>query len=80
MTPAHVIGAGISGLAAAWHLADRGCEVTVFDRAPAPGGLIHTHHTPHGLVETAANAFVWDDVVAGWFERLDLTPDRKSVV
>jgi oxygen-dependent protoporphyrinogen oxidase len=26
-------------------------------------------------VETAANAFVWNDTVAGWFQRLDLTPE-----
>jgi oxygen-dependent protoporphyrinogen oxidase len=74
MKPAFVIGAGISGLTAAWHLADRGCDVTVVDRASRPGGLIATHQTPHGLVETAANAFVWDEVVAEWFRRLDLTP------
>ena len=74
MRPAQVIGAGISGLVAAWHLADRGFEVTVIDRASRPGGLIGTHQTPHGLVETAANAFVWDDVVAEWFRRLELTP------
>jgi 1-hydroxycarotenoid 3,4-desaturase len=33
-----VIGAGVGGLAAAADLARRGCEVTVFDMAPAPGG------------------------------------------
>lgn len=74
MTPARVIGAGLSGLVAAWHLADRGCAVTVYDRAPRAGGLIDTIKTPHGLVETAANAFVWNDTVAGWFSRLGLEP------
>lgn len=74
MTPARVIGAGLSGLAAAWHLADRGFDVTVYDRAPRPGGLIHTITTPHGLVETAANAFVWDPIVESWFTRLALAP------
>lgn len=74
MTRAHVVGAGLSGLTTAWHLAEAGCDVTVFESADAPGGLIHTHQFPHGLVETAANAFVWSEVVATWFTRLGLTP------
>lgn len=74
MTRARVIGAGLSGLAAAWHLADRGFAVTVSDRASRAGGLLHTFDTPHGLVETAANAFVWDTVVEEWFKRLELAP------
>ena len=81
MRPARVIGAGLSGLVAAWHLAERGAGVTVFDRASRPGGLVQTFHTDHGLVETGPNAFVRDDVVDGWFTRLridPLTPRRDS--
>ena len=81
MRPARVIGAGLSGLAAAWHLCERGASVTVFDRASGPGGLIQTFHTDHGLVEAGANAFVRDDVVDRWFTRLGiqpLTPRRDS--
>lgn len=74
MTAARVIGAGLSGLVAAWHLVERGFAVTVSERAARPGGLIHTASTAHGLVETAANAFVLDDTVAAWFQRLDLAP------
>lgn len=73
-TPAHVVGAGLSGLIAAWHLAERGYAVTVFDGAGRVGGLISTTRTPHGLVESAANAFVWNDAVAEWFARLELRP------
>jgi len=74
MRPARVIGAGLSGLAAAWHLADRGFEVSVCDEADGPGGLIQTRRSHYGLVETAANAFVWTETVAQWFNRLQLTP------
>lgn len=74
MRRARVIGAGISGLAAAWCLREAGFAVEVVEAASCPGGLIETLHTPHGLVERAANAFVWTDVTARWFAQLDLTP------
>jgi oxygen-dependent protoporphyrinogen oxidase len=74
MRRARVVGAGLSGLAAAWHLADRGFNVTVIDGASSAGGLIQTHATPHGPIETGANAFVWNACVAKWFTRLELEP------
>lgn len=74
MTHARVIGAGLSGLAAAWRLTDAGMRVEVFDAAPSVGGLIGTTHTPWGAAEHAANAFVWTDHTADWFRRLDIAP------
>jgi len=74
MTPTRVIGAGLSGLATAWRLADTGARVEVFDSAPNPGGLIGTTLTPWGRAEHAANAFVWTDHVEDWFRRLDIPP------
>ncbi len=44
-----VIGAGVSGLSAARALAD-GCDVTVLEASDRAGGLVHTEHTPEGLV------------------------------
>src|SRR3954454_14896716 len=38
MTRVLVVGAGHNGLVAAIHLAARGCEVTVLEHAPRPGG------------------------------------------
>ena len=59
-----VVGAGLSGLAAAWALADLGGSVHIVEADAEPGGLIHTRRLPEGLVETAANAFVWTERVA----------------
>lgn len=74
MTTACVIGAGLSGLSAAWCLAGRGVEVEVVEAAAGPGGLIHTRVSPFGLIETAANAFVWTPTVQRWFDELQITP------
>src|SRR4029453_3018702 len=36
-----VVGAGPSGLSAAWHLARRGHEVVVYEAGPMAGGMMH---------------------------------------
>lgn len=74
MTTVQVIGAGVSGLTAAWQLADTGATVDVFESAPAEGGLVRTTRTGCGLAENAANAFVWTDRTERWFDRLKITP------
>jgi oxygen-dependent protoporphyrinogen oxidase len=72
MKPVLVVGAGLSGLAAAWALTEAGVRVRIVDAASRAGGLIGTTHTAEGLVEHAANAFVWTPVTARWFEQLGL--------
>ena len=74
MNSARVIGAGLSGLAAAWRLADTGARVDVFELAPTEGGLIGTTRTGWGPAEHAANAFVWTGGTEEWFRRLDIPP------
>jgi len=69
-----VIGAGLSGLATACALSDAGFAVTVVEASGRPGGLIGTTRTAQGLVERAANAFVWNEVSEGWFRRIGVTP------
>lgn len=50
-----VVGAGISGLTAAWRLTQRGHTVTVYEAADRPGGMIHSARIDGFLVEWAAN-------------------------
>jgi oxygen-dependent protoporphyrinogen oxidase len=50
-----VVGAGFSGLVAAYYLVKEGFQVQVVERSSRPGGLIQTIQTEHGPVETAAN-------------------------
>ncbi|ODS58621.1 MAG: hypothetical protein ABS36_03580 [Acidobacteria bacterium SCN 69-37] len=75
MKTARVVGAGLSGLAVAACLADKGHQVEVIEAADGPGGLIGTQTTPHGPAERAANAFVWTPTTEAWFARLGLTAE-----
>lgn len=55
MTKFRVIGAGFSGLIAAYELVRRGHDVIIYEKQNKVGGLINTLKTSEGFVETAAN-------------------------
>jgi oxygen-dependent protoporphyrinogen oxidase len=80
-TPVRVLGAGLSGLATAWFLAERGRQVVVDEAGPRAGGLIETRHLPEGLVEASARGFLWTDRVAALFAAAGVRPlfaDERS--
>jgi formate dehydrogenase major subunit len=51
-----VIGAGPSGLACAWYLAEAGHDVTVYDRAEKPGGMLRYSIPEFRLPESVLDA------------------------
>lgn len=52
-----VIGAGVGGLSAAVLLAARGLDVTVLERAPAPGGKMRTVRTGGAAIDAGPTVF-----------------------
>lgn len=63
-----VIGAGFSGLVAAWVLSRKGYRVTVIEKRSGPGGLIGTLDLDGCKVETAANGLLCSKLVEELFE------------
>lgn len=51
-----IIGAGITGLTAAFRLHQQGCRVTVFERGPQPGGVIRSTAEDGWLHEAGPNS------------------------
>jgi 1-hydroxycarotenoid 3,4-desaturase len=70
-----VIGAGMAGLTAAVDLAHRGCEVTVFERAAAPGGKMREVCTAGVRLDAGPSVFtlrrVFDELFADAGDDLD---------
>lgn len=56
-----VVGAGITGLTAAFRLQQAGAEVTVFEAGPTAGGSIRTHRDGDWLVEDGPNTLLLRD-------------------
>lgn len=53
-----ILGAGITGLTAAWHLRQAGVQVTVFERSSRVGGAIGAHHAGAWLHELGPNSLL----------------------
>jgi len=62
-----VVGAGLSGLAAALHLAGRGREVTVVERGLSPGGRAGYRDQDGYRFDTGPSVLTMPDIVAGAF-------------
>lgn len=68
-----VVGAGVGGLAAAIRLAERGCQVTVFDPQSSPGGLAGGFQVGGGSVERFYHhIFRSDSAAARWINEVGL--------
>ena len=69
-----VVGAGLSGLAAAYRLQQAGLEVTVLERADRAGGLAQTEYRGGYLIDTGP------DLINASFVRLRaISAFRKSL-
>ena len=64
MKRAIVIGAGISGLAAARYLVAGGASVTVLEADGAVGGAIHTEERDGFLLESGPDSFLTEKPAA----------------
>jgi uncharacterized protein len=66
-----IVGTGVSGLTAAWHLARRH-DVTVFERNPQPGGHSHTVSVVDARGELGLDTgfIVYNDRTYPWFSRM----------
>ena len=68
-----VIGAGVSGLSAAWELKKKGFEVTVLERRDAPGGVIRTFESGGFRAESGTNSvMVTSPRLLEFFEEIGL--------
>ncbi len=73
MAQIQVVGAGFSGLSAAYFLMCAGHRVHIVETAKKVGGLLDTLQTPYGPFETAANALIANAVVENTAADLGIT-------
>ncbi|MGZ3744267.1 MAG: protoporphyrinogen oxidase [Pseudobdellovibrionaceae bacterium] len=56
-----VVGGGFSGLVTAYYLSRQGVAVDLHEASARLGGLLQTERTASGLVESAANGFIFNE-------------------
>lgn len=77
--PIAIVGGGITGLTAAYHLSRQGHAVRLFEASPRLGGNIRTERDPSGwLLEAGPNSIQLTPEVAGLLAKLGLTPLNAS--
>jgi protoporphyrinogen/coproporphyrinogen III oxidase len=77
---ATVVGAGISGMLAAYALDRSGYRVTLIEEGHRAGGLIQTRNTAYGIAESAAHSLVVSEEVSQLCRELgvELVEPRKE--
>jgi oxygen-dependent protoporphyrinogen oxidase len=79
MKQATILGAGISGLACAWHLQRAGWDVRVLESSDRVGGSVLSHKDGEYLVEAGPNTLMYNDArVEEWLASLQL--DEEMVI
>ncbi len=74
-----IIGAGITGLTAAYRLTQRGHRVRVFEASDRVGGAIRTEHSDGWLIEAGPNTILaGDPALSALIEELGLAPERVA--
>jgi len=69
-----IIGAGFSGLTLAYFLNKKGFEIEILEATSRAGGLIYTHHTDDGMVETAATSLLLTPKIEELLKDISLMP------
>ncbi|RQW22072.1 protoporphyrinogen oxidase [Rhodobacteraceae bacterium CH30] len=73
-----VVGAGISGLSAAWFMAGQGMTVRVFESGERVGGKIRTLGQNGALFEAGPNTLMAGDEHLAWLDKLGLQVEYPS--
>ena len=73
-----VIGAGLTGLATAWHLQQAGADVTVLEADELVGGVMRSVRRDGYLVEQGPNSCTLSAELAEMITALDLSPLMRS--
>jgi oxygen-dependent protoporphyrinogen oxidase len=77
-TDATIVGAGISGLAAAHYLASRGIDVQILEKQPRTGGTIETRRRDGFLIDCGPNSALDTTPLLGeLFDDLGVTSSRE---